>query len=786
MRRTRGDAPGSSTPSRWSLPAINDTTRATWLLAIVATVLVAVVASPFLPTSASRDWIRVTVSLSSIVVLVLAALRSAGAERRKWWPLAASSCFFSLGDTVWTIYRHSDHPHASLHTIADVFYIVGYPFLFLALRAIFSMGVTGAAVIDLIDSTIVVVSVFAMLWPPLIGPYLGNSSVGWYQVSIDLAPPLMDLVLIFLTARYIVLRRSAVPYRALLLGAIIAMTVSDFGFDWLSLNSQWGPSRFASAGDVVKYVLFAAAAVLALGTDAGNAPAALEATAPLTSPRPYRVAVLVGAGLVPEVVYIVAVNVDATINGVLMASLSCAVFVLVGLRMSEVTRQLQYRSLHDHLTKLPNRTHLERRMAETHAIIERDGSTSVIMVVDLEDFKTLNDSLGHATGDRLLIAVGERLSHQLRRGESAYRVGGDVFVVLTSRAQLSVTVEDLARSLSRIFAASFQIDGVSIDQRARIGTYVWDDHLVKPGEALVRADLALIEAKKSLTDDTHVFTPRLKFAALDRFALVQDLRHAAANGELSMHYQPIIDLRDGAAVGFEALMRWRHPSRNMVAPDEFIPLAEQSNLILELGHFALHEALSAARTWPAPPAGAVAPFVTVNLSSRQFQDPRLIEGIRHALSLHSVEPARLVVEITEGVALEDVGLTKRLVALLQDMGVRVALDDFGTGHSSLSVLAELTPSIVKVDQAFIRPLRETLESDAILESIVALCRRLEMTVLAEGVETPAKAQVLTDLGCHLGQGYLWSPAMAANDVVSFLSESYSARAAGLTETPRSL
>ena len=425
-------------------------------------------------------------------------------------------------------------------------------------------------------------------------------------------------------------------------------------------------------------------------------------------------------------------------------------------------------------------------MAETHEIIERDGSTSVIMVIDLEDFRTLNDSLGHATGDRLLIAVGERLSRQLRRGESAYRIGGDVFVVLTSRAQSPVTVEDLARGLSRIFVASFHIDGVSIDQHAHIGTYVWDDHQVKPGEALVRADLALSEAKRSLSEDHHVFTPRLKIAALDRFALVQDLRHAVANGELSMHYQPIIDLRDAVTVGFEALMRWRHPTRNMVAPDEFIPLAEQSTLILELGDFALREALAAARTWHVPAPGIAAPFVTVNLSSRQFQDPRLIDGIRRALSHHGVEPARLVVEITEGVALADVALTKRLVALLQEMGVRVALDDFGTGHSSLSVLAELTPSIVKVDQAFVRPERESPESDAILESIIALCRRLEMTVLAEGVETPAKAQVLTDLGCHLGQGYLWSPAMAASDVASFLTASHNARGVRLTATPRSL
>lgn len=747
----------------------NESTGRRWRAVVVVVVLLAVIASPLLSSPFSRDWIRFTASLSSIVVLVLAAKRATGRERAKWWPLAVSSCFFFLGDTVWTVYRLSTDPHASLHTIADVLYIVGYPFLFLALRGIFSMGISGGAVIDLIDSMIVVVSVFSMLWPPLIGPYLASSSVGWRQVSIDLAPPMMDLVLIFLAARYIVLRRSAVPSRVLLMIAIVAMTASDFGFDWLSLNNQWSASRYTGAGDVIKYVLFAAAAVNAIGRGHDVNGPDVENTASSAPPRSYRIAVLVAAGLVPEIVYVVAVSVHVPINGVVMASLTCLVFILVGLRMTEITRQLQYRSLHDHLTKLPNRTYLERRLAEAHAIIGRDGTMSAVILIDLEDFKTLNDSLGHATGDRLLIAVGERLSRQLRRGESAYRIGGDVFVILTPHSRASVAVEHLTTSLSQVFNASFHIDGIAIDQRARIGSYLWDDHQVKPGEALVRADLALIAAKKSMTEVSHVFTPRLKIAALDRFALVQDLRHAAASGELSMHFQPIVDLRDDAVVGLEALMRWRHPSRGMVAPDEFIPLAEQSNLILELGQFALRDALRAARTWPAPERGGAAPFVSVNLSSRQFQDPRLIDDIRHALAHHRVDPARLVVEITEGVALEDVGQTKRLLGRLEELGVRVALDDFGTGHSSLSVLAELTPSIVKVDQTFIRPARESPESDAVLESIVSLSRRLGMTVLAEGVETLAKAQVLKTLHCDLGQGYLWSPALAAGDVRDFLT-----------------
>jgi len=750
---------------------------------VVVVALLATVASAFVASMAGRDWIRLTLSASAITVVLLVALRSPASERRKWWLLAVANCFFFLGDTVWTIYRQAGHSYPSLHTLADVFYIAAYPFLFLALRLIFSMGGGVDTTVDLIDSSIIMVSVFAAMWPPLIGPYLQGSSASWLRVVVNLAPPLMDLALIFLAVRYIVLRRSANPSRVVVLVAIVVMTISDFATNWLWLHHRMAGLRYASAGDVIKYVLFAVAAV----RSHDRAPHGVEphggesqfgeprggdvpvvSSEPTPSHRPFRIVILVASGLVPEVVYLVAVAVHATINGAVMAVLSCLTFALVGLRMTEITRRLRHDSLHDRLTRLANRTHLEIRLAETYLDIERDGSFAALVMIDLDDFKAVNDSCGHATGDRLLVTVGERLSRQLRPGDSLYRIGGDVFACLAPQSGTTDQVEILTRRLMRSFADPFVIDGVSIDQRASFGSYLWDDHFVRPGEALVRADLALFEAKKTLTGGNFIFTTRLKIAALDRFALVQDLHHAAASGELAMHFQPIVDLHHERLVGFEALMRWSHPSRGMVPPDVFIPLAEQSSLINELGDFALDESIRIARAWPALEGHDRAPFVSINLSSNQFQDPALIDVIGRRLSRHGLDPSRLVLEITEGVALHDVAQTRELLERLREIGVRVALDDFGTGYSSLSVLAELKPSIVKVDQSFIRPAVESNENDAVLRSIVALCRQLDMVVLAEGVETSTKRETLRTLECDMGQGYLWSPAMPGDDVPSYL------------------
>jgi EAL domain-containing protein (putative c-di-GMP-specific phosphodiesterase class I) len=280
----------------------------------------------------------------------------------------------------------------------------------------------------------------------------------------------------------------------------------------------------------------------------------------------------------------------------------------------------------------------------------------------------------------------------------------------------------------------------------------------------------MYEAKRRGHGQLVVFTPEIRQEAVSRFALLQELRHAMASGELQMHYQPIIDLASSAVVGFEALMRWQHPTQGWVPPDVFIPLAEQSDLILELGAFAIHEAVTAASAWESQGDRSALPYVTVNLSAHQFHDRDLVPMIERELALSGLDPERLILEVTESVALLDIVETMSVMEHLNRLKVGIALDDFGTGYSSLSYLAALNPRIIKIDQSFVRPKHDKDRSDTLLEAIVALGNKLEMIVLAEGIETPAQLARLNNLHCDLGQGFFWSPAVPQGEVVTMLGD----------------
>jgi EAL domain-containing protein (putative c-di-GMP-specific phosphodiesterase class I) len=314
--------------------------------------------------------------------------------------------------------------------------------------------------------------------------------------------------------------------------------------------------------------------------------------------------------------------------------------------------------------------------------------------------------------------------------------------------------------LLNAIADPFTVGDVRVELRASAGVVVWDGTSRSPNEFIRDADVAVDEAK-SLGRARHVvFTPLMHEQAINRFAIVQDLHQALEHDEIVMHYQPIFDLATAEIVGYEALMRWHHPEHGWVAPSEFIPLAEQSGMILELGDLALRAATTDASSWPASGTTGERPFVTVNLSASQFHDPRLVATIEGVLATSAIASARLVIEITEGVLLSDTSETTNVLGRLHEIGVHFALDDFGTGFSSLSYLALLHPRIIKIDQSFVRLARPSSRNDALLETIISLGDKLGITTLAEGIETVAQYRHLRRLGCGLGQGFLFSPAVA--------------------------
>ena len=435
-----------------------------------------------------------------------------------------------------------------------------------------------------------------------------------------------------------------------------------------------------------------------------------------------------------------------------------------------LTAQLSHQALHDPLTGLANRALFEDRLTQAHARAVRHGGLGAVLLLDLDDFKGVNDTHGHIVGDRLLADIAHRLEQVTGSSDTLCRLGGDEFLYLAEGLASVTEAEDVASRLLDALIEPFPFDGSNFEQRASVGIVVWDGTSTDSTEFIRNADVAMYEAKAKAKGHYVVFVPRMRQQATSRFTLIQELRHALQTGELSMHYQPIVNLTTTEVVGFEALMRWQHPERGWVPPDVFIPLAEKSELILELGSFALREAVFAANSWSRLGAQAVAPYVTVNLSARQFHDPSLVPVMEEVLGSSGLGPEHLIIEITESVALLDIGETLSVLEHLNHLGIGIALDDFGTGYSSLSHLVLLHPRIIKIDRSFVSPAYESARNDTLLETIVSLGKKLNMTVLAEGIETKTQLGRLRHLDCELGQGYLFSPAVPASEVAAILSK----------------
>ncbi len=431
-----------------------------------------------------------------------------------------------------------------------------------------------------------------------------------------------------------------------------------------------------------------------------------------------------------------------------------------------LTAQLAHQALHDPLTGLANRTLIEDRLSQARAKVARQGGYGAVLMVDLDDFKVVNDTHGHVIGDQLLIGVAHRLNEVARTADTLSRFGGDEFLYLVEGVRQAEQINHVAERLLGALEAPFVILGIEIEQRASVGVAVWDATTPLDTPIIEEADLALYEAKRLGRGRYAVFSPDLRQHSMGRFEQLQELRRALGDGQIVMHYQPIVDTTGSHVVGFEALMRWNHPTRGVVGPGEFLELAETSSLIRELGAFALAEATRTAATWTDDDA----PYVTVNLSSRQFYDDDLVHVVDASLRASGLAAPRLVLEVSERVALQDPNRSATIIAALAELRVGVAIDQFGSGLSSLAYLMNLQLQFVKIDQSFVRPTHGIGYNEALVGFIVALGDQHGISVVAEGVETVDQFDRLRDAGCTLSQGFLFSRAVSADDATSMLHE----------------
>ena len=431
----------------------------------------------------------------------------------------------------------------------------------------------------------------------------------------------------------------------------------------------------------------------------------------------------------------------------------------------------EHQALHDSLTDLPNRTLFHDRVRQALTSARRDHVPAAVMIMDLDRFKEVNDTLGHASGDELLKQVGLRLEESLRESDTVARLGGDEFGVLLPKVVDAETAVAVARKLRTTLEEPFTIHGLALQMEASIGIALYPDHGNDVQSLLQRADVAMYVAKEHPAG-CEVYTRERDDYSPDRLTLLTELRRAIDRGELLLHYQPKADLRTGEIRGVEALVRWQHPERGMIPPDEFIPAAQKTGVIAPLTMFVLDEALRQCRTWSLQ---GLELCVAVNLSTRNLLDVHLPQAVGELLARWEVPAGLLELEITESTILADPVRAMQVLSRLDEMGVRLSIDDFGTGYSSLAYLKRLPVDELKIDKSFILGMDESENDEVIVRSTIDLGRNLGLCVVAEGVESPQAWSRLAQLGCNVAQGYYLSRPVPAEQLTQWLADRASRR-----------
>ena len=434
-------------------------------------------------------------------------------------------------------------------------------------------------------------------------------------------------------------------------------------------------------------------------------------------------------------------------------------------RLEQLTRQ----AFRDPLTNLPNRALFMDRLTHGLTRAQRRHEHLAVLFLDLDRFKVVNDTLGHSVGDQLLVEVSRRLTSALRPGDTVARLGGDEFGILLEDVADAETAETVALRVEESLGKPYPFEGREVFVTASIGIALSSAKLGLPEEILRDADLAMYHAKAKGKARHEVFDGSMSAPALDRMDLEMDLRSAISRHEFRLHYQPILRLDTGKITEVEALIRWQHEKRGLLQPDEFIGLTEETGLIVPIGQWVLSEACKQARLWQVEYPTTPPLVMSVNLSAKQFQNPKLVEEITQALDESGLAASCLKLEITESTVMQDAPVTLTKLNELKELGVRLAIDDFGTGYSSLGYLKRFPVDTLKIDRSFVKGLSPDGGDNAIVRAVVTVAKSLNMDVTAEGVETEGQLAELKALGCDRGQGFLFARPVTAERVAPLLA-----------------
>ena len=694
---------------------------------------------------------------AAVVAILAGVRRNRPAQRGGWYLFAAAVLFQLIGDVLYEVYRQVlDEP--PFPSAADAFYLAACPMLVGGVLLL-TRGRLGRDRAGLLDAAIIATGLGLVWWVTVIGPLAADSSVPLLERLVGAAYPACDLVLLAVVARLLTRPGRMTRSLAMVTGGTAALMLADAAFQ---VVAAYAPDLegLITVGWLAANTLFGAAALHPSSAAGVTAPA----DAAVRRLGSGRLAVLGACTLVvPSLLFAQGALLGP--SGVSWLSIGIGavlLFLLVLARLAgfvaEVQRQagqLERLALRDELTGLPNRRVFEQRLA---AAVE--AGVAQVAILDLNGFKEVNDRFGHAVGDRLLTVTAQRLAAQLREGDVAARMGGDEFAVLVpgaTAAEMDAVVERIGAALRAPVPAM----GHELLVGASIGT-AGTSGAGDGSEVLRRADIAMYAAKQAGGDRHRRYSADLDARAGERARLGAELRTALDSGRLHVVYQPIVELASGRTVGAEALVRWDHAERGILRPTEFLAVAEESGLAVELGSWVLRTACAQAAAWR-DQLGEAAPRMGVNVSARQLAEPGFAGLVTSVLAAAGLEAHRLILEVSESAVMGG-EQAARAVRDLRDRGVRTALDNFGAGQSSLGLLRAVPVGILKIDKSFVAGITEAGQHAAIATALIQLGAGLGLTTVAEGVETPEQAAELRRLGCRFAQGHHFGGPVAGPDL----------------------
>ncbi|GAY16857.1 bifunctional diguanylate cyclase/phosphodiesterase [Mycobacterium sp. shizuoka-1] len=766
------------------MPKTARTAAAAAVVFVVFVVWIVAAWSHGMSVTAVNDIVFVLLSLTATVFAARAARVVHGRLRAAWVAITIGMVGWALGEMLWAYYELA-LGEAPFPSLADAAYLV-MPIGFCAGMLLFPAHSEYSRSRTLLDGIIVAGSLFLVSWVTILSPMHAAGAETPSSMIISLAYPISDVVI--LTVAAMAWLRAASNQRQVLTLLTIAMgfiALSDSGFTYLSAKNAYTSGNLVDIGWVAGLLLVMVAAIAS--RDEVRLPRAQVALTGWASVWfPYTPLLLAGIVAAAEPVTLFQTPLAETVGALLILAVLGRQYLAVNENRRLLTTVAE-QALRDPLTGLANRAMFSDRLEDVMARRERERLSVGLIILDLNDFKLVNDTLGHPAGDELLNRAGERILGCVRNSDTVARIGGDEFVVLVVDHDRDHDLDDgsagqIARRVAESFEKPFTVDGRELYVRPSVGLAVAG--VGEPGmsaeQLIKRADTAMYTAKKTRAAGVHTFTPGAQPADSPGDSLIHrlqstpssgdgaatqllgELRHAIDSVELTLAFQPKFNLLTGSVVGVEALVRWPHHRRGLLSPDEFLPLVRHHGLMRPVTDLVINAALDAALSWH---QAAVHLPVAVNVSAPLLADPHLPARIRRALADRNLPASALTVEITEDLVLGNIEGTRDVLNQLRRSGIRVAIDDFGSGYSTLSYLCELPVDEVKLDRRLVVPIVHDPRVATVVRAVIGLAHELGLIVVAEGVEEAEIADRLTEYGCDVVQGFYFSLPLSAEEVL---------------------